>query len=125
MLSHHQIILESFPHISHSQCNLYMCLFKSISPRTELSHISHVEIIFISGAAGYLKFFQPPFLSRCPATREQQRVILIACTGLNCKQGVVKLNFLSVLHYYPLIMRACGECPSVHLVSKEPETHKT
>ena len=28
----------------------------------------------------------------------------------------VVLCFLSALHYYALIMRACGECPSVHLV---------
>ena len=95
---------------------------------------------FFSGAAGYLDFFQPPFLSRCPATREQQRVILIACTGFrdesltslqsspthklqarNCKHS----DFLSALHFYPMIMRACGECPAIHLVSKEPETHKT
>ena len=41
------------------------------------------------------------------------------------KHRIVNTDFLSALHFYPIIIRACGECPSIHLVSKEPETHKT
>ena len=34
-----------------------------------------------SGLEGYLEIFQPPFLSRCQTTREQQTVMLMAMTG--------------------------------------------
>ena len=59
-----------------------------------------------SGLDGFLEMFHPPFLSRCPVTRDQQIVILLFV-------------------FYPLIMAVCGECPAVQLVSKEPETLKT
>ena len=63
-----------------------------------------------SGLEGYLDMFKPPFLSRCPITQQQQIVILLAMTAV---------------HYYPLIIAVCGECPAIQLVSKEPETLKT